>query len=425
MLYFFLFVFSIILFIYNKKKIPYYLFPLSLLFDLSLGFVEASQITNTFQPSLFIATTLIFARSHLKRLTNINFFLFYLFLLLVVYLVTVEIRFSAIRMFTVIFVCYYMYYVGYNMAYEKKSLYYLNQSVLSLLVICIIFYILAQVLSLERFLIVTYQYSDITADLGTLGAQTIHTLSLSAILFFVLNYYVTSKATIIDHIILSLSMFIIFIVFRRTAILLLLVGLSTFILLSGKKKSVRILLFFVPVLVFVFTINFADLSNQFEHRLLTKMNTFEDIQRENRILEYQHYFGDFLSDITLKEFFFGNNSFFETRDFGRTFYRKERPIHTDYIFILYSAGLVGLLLLLSIYYSFFLKFKKVTTVKPSIEYYLKNVAIALLFTNIIVMSLGGGFRHITYVSFLMFNVGFIQNWLVINGKKSTSLLTGE
>lgn len=421
MIYFLLFLFSITLFIYDKKRIPYYLFPLSLLFDLSLGFVETSRIENIFQPSLFIATTLIFARSYLKKLTNVNFFLLYIFVLLVTYLATVEIRLSAIRMFTIIFVCYYMYYVGYKMAYDKKSLYYIKQSVSAILVICIMFFFLAQILNLERYLVNTYQYSEITADLGTLGAQTIHTLSLCAILFFVLNYYIKSKPQIIDHIILSLSIFIIFIVFRRTAILLLLIGLSTFVFLCGKKNFARIILFFVPILVLFFIINFSDLAYQFEHRLSTKMKTVEDIQREGRILEYQHYW-EFLSDINLAEFLFGNNSFFETRDFGRKFYGRERPIHTDYIFILYSAGIIGLLLLLLLYYSFFQILIKIPTVKKSIENYFKNIAIVLLFTNIIVMSLGGGFRHLTYVSFLMFNVGFFQSWLVVNVKKSTSTI---
>jgi hypothetical protein len=200
---------------------------------------------------------------------------------------------------------------------------------------------------------------------------------------------------------------------KRIAILGVLVGLGCYFkMVPLKVKYVKSSIVLIVVLLLASPLYIDLLTGRLEARRNNNdILTLQGYKNENRYMEIFEML-DALSDgAQLKETVFGR-SVFDSRNAFEGRLGEGRQLHVDYINIIYSAGLLGFFLYVSIYFSMFKEFKQkkraLKSNKIIYEKYRPHLALvfALLVTSLIT-SLSGQMYQITFRVMIFMTIGSI------------------
>ncbi|WP_200977130.1 hypothetical protein [Echinicola sp. 20G] len=168
--------------------------------------------------------------------------------------------------------------------------------------------------------------------------------------FLGIQYILSEKKTTVflkslDITFIFVNIVIMIVTTRRTSLLLLLAGIVIYSLLN-KKVIFQVLVIFVVLmagLILAYPLYKAPLEAQLEER--ERIQNLESYDQEGRYLETFYLYQELKNSGSPSKLFFGIK-FFDSVDFGIKYFGVGRGIHSDINFIMFSTGLVGVLLFL-------------------------------------------------------------------------------
>ncbi|WP_153231791.1 hypothetical protein [Algoriphagus machipongonensis] len=184
---------------------------------------------------------------------------------------------------------------------------------------------------------------------------------------------------------------------KRTTIVI-----SSFLFLFGQlfSKNKKNLVYLIIVLSFVSIPLYPYIEPIFMERLESRkyfVSGEYDIEEEGRVLELGLVVDTFLENDSYLNYLFGIEPFNSINNYG---FLKDRPIHNDFVYVLFSSGIVGLFLyvymLVDIYKKFLKKFNKYNSL-ALVDY--KRV-FQSIFLMVILVSFIGNMWAITYKIFV-------------------------
>lgn len=180
-------------------------------------------------------------------------------------------------------------------------------------------------------------------NLGTATSRKLIFLPLLAIVF--ISEYMVNRSNIWYLLVAIFLMLIIVLIFRRTLWAILILGLLiSFFNIRRVLYSVRYVVIFSLMSGVFFGIFRSQIESQLNHRL--EQGSYTDVQQEARFIEILSYHDSF-EGYSIREKLFGQPSLFITDSFWSNIMSVEhRTIHSDAIYMLYSTGVVGLILYL-------------------------------------------------------------------------------
>jgi hypothetical protein len=292
----------------------------------------------------------------------------------------------------------------------------LNKVMLISIVIIIITIIVSNVLGVQYKL-----YADTGFSLGGQGVNIAKNLVIFIIPYPI--FQITLKNTRVGRILPYLyiiCLLIIVISLKRGALLGLLLGLSSYFIVSHKRGKFIRNVIVVLVIAFISFPLYSDVLQQTYSARIKNFSTEQgDIQSEGRFVEYTMTKNDIQSKDFLRTLF-GEGIQSEAIYFGINRYH-----HTDYLSILHGAGIIGLVLYILSYYYFYKeqqKFKFMDSLYPEIRE-IRAVSIALIF-SIIGLSFSGVYHTIdlrsTAFLYLGGCIGVLRTFYIEAGNKTVN-----
>ena len=338
----------------GTKKLNYY-------FVLSIPVINiiATITTNYFPPvsinpgSLRAALILMFvALMFIKEdisysLPNKFNFIFIIYIFLLVFF-SADFTYSLI-IFLKVIIASLMFTVGFHYIKSLEMLYRLHISLFIVLGIILLTVFISNIFSLglSDYLADTFYFGEAGVNL----TKNIAVIALISVVFFDLKQKYPYKYLIISMIILSIIVLIVGL--KRSALLGLASGLGTYLILTPSKKKTFIYYFIIVSLLYLlFPYYSSVLHDRFEARQEKTVMTFDRIEEEGRVNEIKFELEKFSQAGAIQKLF-GKDIFLQRRFFGR-----DRMLHIDFINLLSGSGIIGLSLFLMFYLSIYLYFRK-------------------------------------------------------------------
>ncbi|MDR2887503.1 MAG: hypothetical protein LBV26_05825 [Bacteroidales bacterium] len=146
-----------------------------------------------------------------------------------------------------------------------------------------------------------------------------------------------------------ISVFLIFMVMKRAAIVGLVVGLLVCLLfLSSRINFIK----YIIASIFVLYLIFPFFENAFMTRYESRLRQTENIDREGRVVEFLYALDEFKESDTVQKLF-GEEIFNTAATFGIKYFDRGRMIHGDITMFFYGSGLVGIIMYILIYAGLF------------------------------------------------------------------------
>lgn len=203
---------------------------------------------------------------------------------------------------------------------------------------------------------------------------------------------------------------------RRTAVFIIIFIPLFYYVLSGNIKT--IVTTSVGVGLFLL-ISFPLIQDQFNDRLsernyLTESNY--SYEKEGRYLELGLVLNTFYNSDSIFNYLFGVEAFYTLGNYG--FISKDRPIHSDYTYILFSTGIIGLILYVFIYANISRRIMRVKN-----ELYSKGLKndyklFITLLILVIIIGVSGNIWAITFKSFTFSVLGAFLGFFFSSIKKT-------
>jgi hypothetical protein len=259
---------------------------------------------------------------------------------------------------------------------------------------------------------------------GMWNAYTYSLLMLPVLLLYIRKPNAIKLAKIVALVIFVLLL----ISLKRVAILGVLVGFGCyFAMVPMRAKYVRSSILFAIVLVLASPLYMDLLTSRLETRRdKNDILTMQSYQKESRYMEVFEMANSLADRTQIQETVFGRNVFDSRNAFeGRI--GEGRQLHVDYLNIIYTAGLIGFFLYMSLYLNMFqeLKQKKLAlkSNKKLYEKYRPHLALiyALLVTSLIT-SFAGQMYQITFRVMIFMTVGAVFGLLNSQLKSATKRL---
>ncbi len=389
------------------------LFPFLFGLDILFGFVVFTSFILIVKTLLLLSFVILFARKNIFKLRFINYFIYYLGFVLILSILTNGLHWSWINLFIQITAIFFMYYVGYGMNINSGHIIIMRISMLIMLVASI--YSISVLAGLGKYVLVSYQYSTDLLNLGTLGAQNIYILALSVVFSFIylMQGYYNNQEKIIIVILLIASVFINIFVMRRTSIFIIGAGILSSLLLSKSKSKVLfspwtlITLLLIPIIIIF---SWESIMDRFSLRESRFDPSMENISAEGRYVEVNEII-DRYQRSELDNKLLGSFEFFDTREFGEDIFKRERPIHTDYGILLYSTGIIGVLLFLIVFLNLLNKTLKHKSLNSPYSFVAKYILTIILILSFFLGFSGAVLRHTTFTAFIFFSFGLYMRIL--------------
>ena len=259
---------------------------------------------------------------------------------------------------------------------------------------------------------------------GMWNAYTYSLLMLPVLLLYIRKPNAIKLAKIV-----ALVIFVFLLIsLKRVAILGVLVGFGCyFAMVPMRAKYVRSSILFAIVLVLASPLYMDLLTSRLETRRdKNDILTMQSYQKESRYMEVFEMANSLADRTQIQETVFGRNVFDSRNAFeGRI--GEGRQLHVDYLNIIYTAGLIGFFLYMSLYLNMFqeLKQKKLAlkSNKKLYEKYRPHLALvyALLVTSLIT-SFAGQMYQITFRVMIFMTVGAVFGLLNSQLKSATKRL---
>ncbi|WP_286760815.1 hypothetical protein [Salegentibacter sp. UBA1130] len=247
---------------------------------------------------------------------------------------------------------------------------------------------------------------------GLSDLWNVYTYSL-IMLPLLIHYKIRSKyilyfVSIIVLILLILSL-------KRIAIGGVVFAIIGFLFFFKKKMKVfKYLLFFIPIVISLSPFYADTLEGRIEARAdkgRFESNFYETEARYMELLMMEDWITNFKEPLSI---LFGLKAF-DTRG---ALHGGERQFHVDYTLILYSIGVIGLILYFSIYFALFRKankyFKKIKKSEMLMdEYKIHIISVLVLLLTSLLTSLAGQMYHITFRMMIFMTIGAIFRLVAI------------
>lgn len=203
---------------------------------------------------------------------------------------------------------------------------------------------------------------------------------------------------------------------RRTAVFIIIFIPLFYYVLSGNIKT--IVTTSVGVGLFLL-ISFPLIQDQFNDRLSERNYLTESdysYEKEGRYLELGLVLNTFYNSDNIFNYLFGVEAFYTLGNYG--FISKDRPIHSDYTYILFSTGIIGLILYVFIYANISRRIMRVKN-----ELYLKGLKndyklFITLLILVIIIGVSGNIWAITFKSFTFSVLGAFLGFFFSSIKKT-------
>ena len=203
---------------------------------------------------------------------------------------------------------------------------------------------------------------------------------------------------------------------RRTAVFIIIFIPLFYYVLSGNIKT--IVTTSVGVGLFLL-ISFPMIQDQFNDRLSERNYLTESdysYEKEGRYLELGLVLNTFYNSDSIFNYLFGVEAFYTLGNYG--FISKDRPIHSDYTYILFSTGIIGLILYVFIYANISRRIMRVKN-----ELYLKGLKndyklFITLLILVIIIGVSGNIWAITFKSFTFSVLGAFLGFFFSSIKKT-------
>ncbi|TPE42515.1 hypothetical protein [Pontibacter mangrovi] len=177
------------------------------------------------------------------------------------------------------------------------------------------------------------------------------------VIFLAVHYVITNKENslllkLVDMAFILINICLIIIVTRRTSMGMLAVSLAVYTLFNRQLffRMALMLVILGAALVFSYPLYEQRLNAQLEQR--ERIQNIDTYEEEGRYLETL-FLMDFLENrARTTQVLFGDRPF-DTLRFGNWYFGYDRAIHSDINMILYSTGVVGLLLFAAVFFRYF------------------------------------------------------------------------
>jgi len=232
------------------------------------------------------------------------------------------------------------------------------------------------------------------------------------ILVFPLYFYFYSSKfqKIIGYVFIVSLIVVLFLIFRRSNFILLMVGSATYYLLCKQKVKYFLYGIFIVILVIISLREFADVIIENYYARSDRFESIERYQEEGRYLENQ-YVLDYLLNDPIK-LIFGSGELFNSRGkYSNSVGHEDRQIHNDYANLLWSGGILALtiyIVFISLILFRFINLKKNTGDKFNIL--IANIGISIIITAL-VSGFMSGITGLAYRSYFYGSVAIFLNFL--------------
>jgi hypothetical protein len=273
--------------------------------------------------------------------------------------------------------------VSYDLIRKKDFEYHIFKSLSLSLFVFVSFFILSNIFSL------TSNVYDESSKF-TSGLSDAHLYYPPLALF---GIYILGNKKLFHYALIGITVIILILSLRRTAILLFPMAYFLFVLMNRKQilRNIVFLLLMTTVIVASYPLYNTYLEKQIESRGNVFSGEYEATE-ELRVLETILILDDFKNKNNFIENLFGQNLFNSAGNYGEGRFGK-RVIHVDYNLILHGSGFIGLFLYLNVFIALFFLISK-----NSFSYN-KKIAI-IYFILMVIISFSGQMHIITFRIYL-------------------------
>jgi hypothetical protein len=292
--------------------------------------------------------------------------------------------------------------IGYNFFYKSKHIRIIAKVSFIILALGLI---IAYYHNFNRTGISLYENDFYGQSLAT----TYNTFALLVCIMLTLSFYFSKREIIISVVLSFLTVFLLFLVFKRSPLLIIgLAGISTILFSAGllkvNSKVRRSLMLLILTLVVTYPLYHNALTNNLIAREAAFESKFEDQPRYKENIAVLDKIAD--NPISL---FFGTGDVFNSR--GQVLY-NDRMLHTDYANILWGGGVIGFIVYFGIYVSLLRKFIKVK-ISSGNNYLVNNIAFAgiIMIQSYFVCAMSQAWTSISVMSLVMVVCGSTYGYI--------------
>lgn len=232
---------------------------------------------------------------------------------------------------------------------------------------------------------------------GALFANSWYTAAFAFVILMI--EIVSGKNTRTDYIFAAIGLLAVLISARRSAFVIIIIGIIIILLTSSSRYKLVILGSSLVIFILLFSPFYSD---YLEAQFYARQERIESgIESEGRYLETVYVWSEILQMNDIMKSFFGRNPFITAGEYGGGALGN-RLLHVDINIIVFSAGLIGLLLYFSIYGSIIGSFLSTYNYsskrfKNKGNYYLQIFSAVII--SSIMLSFSGGLNALTYRMF--------------------------
>jgi hypothetical protein len=334
-----------------------------------------------------------------------NLILGFLIYLLILVLISSNVS-RGLYVYSQLLMTFLMFPVGYHYFYSKDRFMKLHKVFAVCLTLFVINIFIANIFKLG-----TSDYLDDTLYFGAGRVNITKTMTI-LLLISPIGIQIFSKKPWmkIYGFIILVSVIIIILGLKRSAVIALLIGFLVFVVFSPQKRTVVRLLLIFFLFIYVSSFYFLDTFYQRLEARGQRVELFSDnfIETEGRFNEFDLIFDDF-GNRTIWQKIFGTEIFNELMYFD-----IKRTLHTDYMILLHGTGFFGLMLYFLIW--FYIIKKNFLIGRRGDETLIKynNVIIFSLFIAMLFISFAGSLYSMGLRSILMLYLGAATKYNMVS-----------
>lgn len=400
-----------ILIVFKGKEFIYYLIPFNFALDLFGNFFEKWGVLALYRALMLLILIFIILRNNFYRtflMPVSKVIYFFLAFLLVLTIFSTDFVASFLEYLKTVIILL-MFILAYLLTSEGFSLSKVLKSTRPVLYLLISNIFLSMLFSFGW-----AGYSrDVRFYSGSIFANVWYAPALAVVINLpLLMTKMTKMRKYLNVALVSGSFILVLLSGRRSTLLVFFIALFLYpIYFKGNFRFVKTYILLGVLLASSFPFYEDILFAQYEQRV---ENLGQRLERENRYQESKYLWDEVLSFENPTKSLFGQDPFLTAGKYaGGRF--GNRVLHVDINIVLFSAGIIGLLLYAYIYVAIYLNFLKL---KRKVLYYLKKTesnylffVFNVIFLSAIGLSFSGGFHAITFRSIVFIILGGIMGYL--------------
>jgi hypothetical protein len=381
--------------ILNVANIPVVI----IIFDVLRGFTDGVGTLELILLMAYCLYFVVFVKDILTTNYWITIFLIYTFILALDSSNSVR----TFQNYSWVFISLFMFPIAYRQVKTLADLKQINISIILLIIIYVINGLITSTLGIGK-----NPYGG-TFVMGAFTFTVLYSGSIALVLLPLIIPDIKSNWVKVIILIFSILLFgLLFLSLRRTAIVIPVLGYFIYFFYSNYKKQISI--GFIAAIVLM-VVAFPLYESIFMSQMAARGNVFGetyDIEEEGRFLE-----GGFVVDerlgnnIAWRDALIGKEVFNEYGRYNQGYF-GERQMHVDFFKIIYTLGIIGLLLYLMIFVDIWRKYKRFRVHIPNGIYYneMRGIFVTLFLLSFFI-STQGGMLNVSFRSMIFIYLGAI------------------